>query len=106
MRWCGTWRARFSWTTRSCTSIPWRMGWSRAWKSAMPNPSPVEVVQAWQEAANRRDIEQVLQLSKADIEIVGPRGSGFGHDLLRQWFDHARVELEPLRVFARGAVVV
>jgi len=72
----------------------------------MEEGSPLAVVRAWHEALDRRDAQGVLALSDAEIEIVGPRGSGFGHALLRDWLDHARVSLRPLRAFARGGAVV
>ncbi len=71
----------------------------------MQHERPV-VVEAWQEAVNRQDIEGVVALSSPDIELVGPRGSGRGPQLLRDWFGLAGLRLETLRVFARGSVVV
>ena len=68
--------------------------------------SPVEAVEAWHAALNRADGDEVLRLSDPDVEIVGPRGSGFGHDLLRRWLEHTRVELHPRQAFARGDRVV
>lgn len=67
---------------------------------------PVEVVLEWHEALNREDGDAVLALSHEEIEIVGPRGSGSGLDLLRGWLLHARVRLHPGRAFARGDTVV
>ncbi|HEU0053436.1 MAG TPA: hypothetical protein VFQ39_09680, partial [Longimicrobium sp.] len=49
------------------------------------SPTPLETARAWVDGVNARDAERVLELSDAEIEIVGPRGSGFGHALLRQW---------------------
>jgi ketosteroid isomerase-like protein len=43
------------------------------------------IAQQWQDATNTRDVERLLELSAPDIEIVGPRGSGHGHQLLRNW---------------------
>lgn len=61
----------------------------------------VEVVQAWIKAVNRRDEAEVIRLSDPNIEIVGPRGSGYGHPLLREWLNRAHISLETLRTFAR-----
>lgn len=72
----------------------------------MSPESPLAVVQGWQDAVNARQAERVLALSDPEIEIVGPRGTARGHEVLRQWLDHARVSLRPLRTFARGQVVV
>src|SRR3712207_4309487 len=63
-------------------------------------------VREWQDAVNRRDEEGVLGLSDPEVEIVGPRGTGTGHPLLRAWLQHARVSLVPLRTYARGDRVV
>ena len=50
---------------------------------------PEAVVMAWQQAANASDIDRLLALSGPEIEIVGPRGSGRGHQLLRDWLARA-----------------
>lgn len=72
----------------------------------MQYESPFALVRAWQEAANNQDIERLLELSAPTIEIVGPRGSGFGHQLLRDWLGRAGLQLTTLRAYARGNVVV
>jgi hypothetical protein len=45
----------------------------------MSGGDPLAVVQTWQEAAHGQDIDGLIELSDANREIVGPRGSGFGH---------------------------
>lgn len=72
----------------------------------MQDQDAVALVQAWQDAANRQDVERLLALSDANIEIVGPRGSGFGHQLIRDWLARAGLTLETQRVFMRDNVVV
>jgi hypothetical protein len=66
----------------------------------------LDVVHAWLAAVNSRDYDGVMNTSDENIEIVGPRGSGYGHELLREWLDHSRVTLESLRIFVRGDAVV
>lgn len=66
----------------------------------------VAVVQAWQTAANIQDKGQLLALSDPGIEIVGPRGSGYGHQLLAAWLERAGLVLETRRTFARSEAVV
>jgi hypothetical protein len=63
-------------------------------------------VQAWQAAASNQDIERLLDLSDSNIEIVGPRGSGFGHQLLRDWIARAGLRLTSLRAFESGPLIV
>ena len=69
---------------------------------------PLAVVESWQSAVNARDLEQLAALSAHDVEIIGPRGSGRGHDLLRLWVARAGFTAVPLRWFcgAAGVVVV
>jgi hypothetical protein len=55
----------------------------------MTQGDPVEVVQAWVAAANAGDAERLVALSAPDIEVVGPRGIGAGHRLLREWLARA-----------------
>jgi hypothetical protein len=52
---------------------------------------PLEIVDAWVAAVNERDAERLVSLSDPQIELVGPRGSGSGQQLLRDWL--ARAEL-------------
>jgi hypothetical protein len=72
----------------------------------MPTEEALAIALAWQEAANAQNIERLIELSDADIEMVGPRGSGFGHQLLRDWIARAGLTLETRRAFAQGADVV
>ncbi len=67
---------------------------------------PVDAVLAWHAALNASDADRLLRLSTDDVEVGGPRGSGHGADLLRDWVARARVQMEPLRIFASGDVVV
>ncbi len=72
----------------------------------MGREDPLTVVRGWQEAANNRDVDLLLELSDPDIEMVGPRGSVNGHGVLRDWVSKAGLSLETLRTFARSDAVV
>lgn len=72
----------------------------------MQQMDAIAIVQAWQEAANTQDIDRLLALSDPTIEIVGPRGSGFGHQLLRDWIARAGLTLKTLQVLAQADIVV
>lgn len=68
--------------------------------------SAIAVVQAWQAAANEQNIDRLFELSAPDIAIIGPRGRGEGHQLLRDWMARAGLTLATLRIFQRGDTVV
>jgi len=72
----------------------------------MQHVDPLTIVQAWQEAANAQNVERLLELSDPNIEVVGPRGSGFGHQLLRDWIARAGLSLKTLRAFVHEDTVV
>lgn len=72
----------------------------------MRHKDNVAVVRDWQEAANDQDVERLLEVSDPDIEIVGPRGSVRGRDVLEDWLSRAGLRLETLRTFALGSNVV
>lgn len=72
----------------------------------MESQSPAEIVLAWQDAANNRNFERLMELSGPDIEVIGPRGSGHGHQLVREWLLRSGLIFKTLRIFARGEVVV
>lgn len=71
-------------------------------------PAPLAVVESWQVAVNARDLEQLAALTAHDVEIIGPRGGGRGHDVLRLWLTRAGFTAVPLRWFcgSDGVVVV
>ena len=68
----------------------------------MDTSTSLRVAHAWQDAANAQDIPRLLELSAPDIEIIGPRGSGFGHQLLKEWLARAGLTLTTQRAFERG----
>jgi ketosteroid isomerase-like protein len=72
----------------------------------MANAPQVETVLAWHAALNAGDFVRLLALSAEDVEVGGPRGSGRGADLLREWFGRAGIRLEPRRTFRRDDTVV
>ena len=68
---------------------------------------PLEVVESWHAAVNARDYDQLCAITSRDVELVGSRGSGRGHEVLRQWLGRAGFSAEPLRWFCgRGGTVV
>jgi len=66
----------------------------------------VTTVVAWHEALNSGDVERLVALSSADIEVGGPRGTARGASVLRGWFDRAHMRLVPTRMFQRADVIV
>ena len=79
----------------------------------MTSPQPagragpeVQTVASWHRALNSGDVERLIRLSHPAIEVGGPRGSGHGAQILREWVDRANVHLEPQRVFQRADTVV
>jgi ketosteroid isomerase-like protein len=66
----------------------------------------VTTVVDWHEAVNAGDVDRLVALSSEDIEVGGPRGSGSGVHLLRDWVARAGIRLEPRRVFSRAGTVV
>lgn len=71
----------------------------------MHNLSPFSIVQEWQDAANHQNIDRLVELSSPDIEVIGPRGSGHGYQLLREWLSRAGLHLTTLRAFVHDNYV-
>ena len=65
-----------------------------------------EIVRTCEETVNTAEVERLLDLSHSEIELVGPRGSAFGRDALKDWLARAGLSLETWRCFARGETVV
>lgn len=68
--------------------------------------SAVDVVREWLAASNAADAERLVELSSPDIEIIGPRGSARGHDVLREWLARAGARFDAERVFSADERVV
>ena len=66
----------------------------------------VEIVLAWHAALNAGETDRLVSLSTADVEVGGPRGTGRGAELLRDWVARAHIHLEPVRWQALGDMVV
>jgi ketosteroid isomerase-like protein len=76
------------------------------WTPQPRPPSEVEVVIAWHEALNDRDLDRLVSLCSDDVEFGGPGGSGHGPELLREWFASSGLDLELGAFLQRGEVVV
>lgn len=67
----------------------------------------IETVLAWHAALDNGNVDDLLALSTGDIEIGGPRGSGRGAHLLRDWVARAGMRMQPGRLYGRnGSAVV
>ncbi|WP_300016940.1 nuclear transport factor 2 family protein [Pseudonocardia sp.] len=67
----------------------------------------LETIERWHAAVNEGDAQGAGTLCTADVEVGGPRGSGFGRELVVEWVGHAGIRLDPVRWFCGpgGAVV-
>lgn len=59
----------------------------------------LRVLEAWHEALNGGEVDRLVELSHPEVEVGGPRGTGRGVQLLREWVDRANIRLEPRRIF-------
>jgi hypothetical protein len=66
----------------------------------------MDVVFAWEKAVSTGDVAAACALSDEDIEVGGPRGSGRGHQVVRDWVARTGIAIERLRVFQSGSVAV
>ncbi len=66
----------------------------------------VGTVLAWHEALNGGDARRLVELSHPDVEVGGPRGTGYGAQLLREWVERANIYLDPGRIFQEADTVV
>lgn len=69
---------------------------------------PPELLQAWHDAVNAKDVDRVLALCASDVSVGGPRGTGQGHDVMRAWLQRSGIELRPQHdiVVTRGRALV
>ena len=66
----------------------------------------IGVVEAWHEALNAGDVDRLVALSHPDVEVGGPRGTGRGAQLLREWVDRANIRLVPRRIFHQADTII
>jgi len=53
------------------------------------------ILEAWHAAVNAGDVETAVACCSADVAVLGPRGVGHGHDLVRGWLQRSGIRLEP-----------
>jgi ketosteroid isomerase-like protein len=70
------------------------------------NAPELHVVEAWHEALNAGEVDHLVGLSHPEVEVGGPRGTGRGAQLLREWVDRANIRLKPRRIFQHADTVV
>lgn len=66
----------------------------------------LRVVEAWHDALNGGEVARLVELSHPEVEVGGPRGTGRGVQLLREWVDRANIRLELRHVFHHADTVV
>lgn len=66
----------------------------------------LRVVGEWHEALNAGDADRLVALPHPGVEVGGPRGTGQGAELLREWVARAGIRIEPRRAFHRTETVV
>jgi len=57
--------------------------------------TPSELLQAWHDAVNDKDVDGALTLCADDVAVGGPQGTGTGHELMRAWLQRSGIELRP-----------
>ncbi len=70
------------------------------------NAPELHVVEAWHEALNDGAVDRLVEQSHPEVEVGGPRGTGRGAQLLREWVERANIYLEPRRVFHHADTVI
>lgn len=60
-----------------------------------PMSDDAAVLAAWHDAVNAGDVEAAVRLCSEDVAVQGPRGTGYGHDLVRGWLRRSGIRLTP-----------
>ncbi len=72
----------------------------------MTSSKPIDIVTAFHARLADRDADAAVALADDEVEVGGPRGTGSGVDLLREWVARANVTMTPKRWFAKDDVVI
>ncbi|MGI8721805.1 MAG: nuclear transport factor 2 family protein [Geodermatophilaceae bacterium] len=68
--------------------------------------APLDLIVAWHDVVRDRDLEALAALVHSDVEVGGPKGSGHGSDLIREWVEGSGIELEIESFLQRGLTFV
>ncbi len=68
--------------------------------------APLAVVENWQLAVNSGDVDRLVAIAGAGVELIAPNDAETGRDMLRRWFARAGFSGEVLRWFCRDGLVV
>ena len=66
----------------------------------------LETIDRWHAAVNAGDADAAGALCTDGVEVGGPRGSGFGRELVVEWVGHAGIRLDPVRWFCGSGCAV
>ena len=72
----------------------------------MDSADTIEIIQAWHDALNTRDLGRLVSLMHDDVVFGGPRGEGRGAADVRAWAERSGIRLEPDRWFVNDEWVV
>ncbi len=72
----------------------------------MITPPSISAIATWHAALAAGDPDGIAAVTHPNVELVGPRGSGFGVSLVQEWALRSGIRLEPLRWFAHPDRVV
>ncbi|MGZ4748622.1 MAG: nuclear transport factor 2 family protein [Oryzihumus sp.] len=70
------------------------------------DPNTACLLRDWHAAVNARDLPTVLRLCTSDVAVTGPRGTGSGQNLMRDWLERSgiRLRLVSLKAFDDGVL--
>ena len=68
--------------------------------------SEIATVLAWHDALSTSDIDTLVSLSSADIELGDSHGAAQGHAALRDWAERSDANIEVGDIYYRDGVVV
>jgi hypothetical protein len=61
----------------------------------------LNLVRAFVDAINAGDIDHLVAMADPQIELLGPRGSAYGHQWLRDWMERANMTVVTKALYAR-----
>jgi hypothetical protein len=68
--------------------------------------TPLQVVEAWVQAVNARDVPAAMARTSGSVEMRGPRGASRGQPAVRDWIEKTGIRLDTERAFVRDDHVV
>ena len=66
----------------------------------------LNIITKWHDLLNRGEINQATDLVHENIKMIGPKGIAEGITSLTEWFDRAKITLDPEKYYKHNNIIL